>query len=115
MNPEQEGVLTRRLRFAPFVFIVILIILAAVGSGNQSSFIRQWDLIDRKAELQDLNSTLRLEAANVSGPIQIGNWARERGMVPAPQGVNVREVAPEPLPGRAPQAETGLEVQTVWR
>lgn len=109
--PEQP----LRFRAAPFVFIVSLSVLAALGSVNQQNFIRQWDLIDRKVELQNLNSTLRLEAAKVSGPVQIGNWARERGMIPAPQGSSVREVAPEPLPGRAPQVETGLEVQTVWR
>ncbi len=106
-----------RLRFnaAPFVFIGSLLVLAYVGSGNQASYIRQWDLIDYKAELQSLNSTLRQEAAAVSGPTVVGQWARAQGMIPAPQGRNVREVAPEPVPPQAPAPVTGLEVHTVWR
>ena len=106
-----------RLRFAaaPFVFIAGLLILAWVGTGNQASFIRQWDLIDHKADLQSLNSTLRLEAAAVSGPTVIGNWARQQGMIPAPQGRNIREVAQDPVPASTPEQATGLEVHTVWR
>lgn len=104
-----------RFRAAPIVFVISLFALAFVGTINQEGFVRQWDLLDYKADLQSLNSTLRLEAAAVSGPIGIGNWAREQGMIPAPQGRNVREVAPEPLPGRTPLVDTGLEVLTVWR
>lgn len=104
-----------RFRAAPFIFIGTLIVLAYVGSANQASYITNWDLIDYKAELQSANSTLRLEAAAVSGPIIIGNWARAQGMIPAPQARSVREVAPEPVPVQAAELETGLEVFTVWR
>lgn len=104
-----------RFRAAPFVFMLALIVLAYVGSANQAAYIRNWDLIDYKAELQSSNSTLRLEAASVSGPIITGNWARAQGMIPAPQARNVRHVAPEPVPAPAEGPETGLEVSTVWR
>jgi|SRR5690625_7547371 len=106
---------TLRFRFAPAAFVAALLLLAWLGTLNQASFRTQWELLDRKEELQSLNSTLRLEAARVNGPVVIGNWARERGMIPAPQGDNVREVAPEPVPGRAAPITTGLEVHTVWR
>lgn len=104
-----------RFRFAPAAFVIALLALAYVGTLNQASYRTQWDLLDRKEELQVLNSTLRLEAARVNGPVVIGNWARERGMIPAPQGSQVRELAPEPVPARAAPLRTGLEVHTVWR
>lgn len=104
-----------RFRAAPYVFIIGLLALAYVGSLNQAAFISNWDLIDYKAELQSTNSTLRLEAAAISGPITIGNWARAQGMIPAPQATTVREIAPEPVPVPAAPPVTGLEVYTVWR
>ena len=111
----KQSVQPLRFRAAPFVFVATLIALAYVGAANQESYITNWDLIDYKAELQSANSTLRLEAADISGPIIIGNWAREQGMIPATQARNVREVAPEPVPVQAPATSTGLEVNTVWR
>lgn len=104
-----------RFRSAPAAFVVSLVALAFLGTLNQDSYRSQDRLLDRKAELQVLNSTLRLDAARINGPVVIGNWARERGMIPAPQVSGVREIAPEPVPERAAPPVTGLEVHTVWR
>lgn len=104
-----------RFRAAPFLLVLSLIVLALTGTVNQRLYRQHWGLLDRKAELQDLNSTLRAEAATVSGPIIIGNWARAQGMVPAPQVDRFRQLAPEPVPPVRETAVGGLEVHTVWR
>lgn len=112
MSTRQSG---PRFRFAPAAFIISLLLLAFIGTLNQNAYRRQTRLLDYKSELQSLNSTLRLEAAHINGPVVIGNWAREQGMIPAPQGTAVREIAPQPVPPRAAPLTTGLEVQTIWR
>lgn len=108
---------TKPLRFrgAPLVFALSLLALAFTGTVNQRLYRQHWSLVDYKAELQDLNSTLRAEAAAVSGPIVISNWARARGMVPSPQVSRSRQLAPQPVPPVREPSITGLEVYTIWR
>jgi hypothetical protein len=105
----------QRFRSLPFVLILLLFALAALGVNNQASYRHQIRLIDRKAELHTLVADLRSQAAWISGPLAVGRWAREQGMIPAPEGRLIREVAPEfpPLP-QQPRL-TGLEVRTVWQ
>ncbi len=100
---------------APMLYAVLLVLLAWVGSQNQLSFRQQAALLDRKVTLQSTISSLRFDAAQISGPVVIGNWARETGMIPAPQGRLVREIAPQPLPEAVADQPTGLEVITIWR
>jgi len=104
-----------RFRGAPLLFTISLVVLAFTGTVNQRLYRQHWNLVDYKAELQELNSTLRAEAAAVSGPIIIGDWARSQGMVPAPQVTSTRQLAPEPVPPARQPAAGGLEVHTIWR
>lgn len=105
----------QRFRSAPLLLIALLLVLAALGVQNQRTFSQHVRLIDRKAGLHTLLADLRSQAAGISGPLAVGAWAREQGMIPAPQGRLIREVAPELPPQPRPQLATGLELRTIWQ
>lgn len=114
-NQVSPPVQRQRFRSLPLLLSALLLVLAGLGVSNQAAFHTHVRLIDEKAELHALLADLRLQTAWISGPLAVGRWAREQGMVPAPEGRVTREVAPEfpPLPrqGRL----QGLEVRTVWQ
>jgi hypothetical protein len=103
----------RLTRFVP-LYACLVLALAAMGAVNQGRFDRQAWLIDRKAALYADIVELRAQAAVVEGPLAVGAWAREHGMVPSPEVDGVRHVAPYPAP-EASVLPTGLEVRTIWR
>jgi hypothetical protein len=113
---QRDGAEQRqRFRSLPLLLVALLIALAAFGVSNQGSFRHQVRLIDEKAELHALLADLRSQAAGISGPLAVGRWARERGMIPAPDGRLIREVAPEFPPAPLPVRPAGLEMRTVWQ
>jgi hypothetical protein len=114
-GPETAGRQRQRFRSLPLLLSGLLLLLAGLGVSNQAAFRQHVRLIDEKAELHALLADLRSQAAWISGPLAVGRWARERGMVPAPEGRAVREVAPEFPPLPRPARPTGLEMRTVWQ
>jgi hypothetical protein len=98
------------------VFVLALLTLAAVGSYAQQRFLHQAALLRAKdAAIVDV-AVARSAAASVNGPLAITRWARERGMVSAPDAPDVIAVAPSPLPPPMRTLVTpSLEVRTVWR
>lgn len=96
------------------LYVALVLTLATLGAVNQARFQRQAQLIERKGELYGTIGELRSQAAAVQGPLAVGAWAREHGMVPAPEVSQVRHVAPLPAP--RPQKSTGgFEMRTIWR
>lgn len=95
-------------------YVLLLLALALLGAASQGVLRRHAGALDDKARLLSEVAVLRAEAAEVQGPLAVGRWARERGMVPAPEVTAVRHVAPSPAPSLA-VAATGTEVRTVWR
>lgn len=98
------------------LFLALLLTLAAIGAYGQQRFLDQARLLREKdAAVIDL-AAARSAAATVQGPLAISRWARERGMVPAPDVGDVIPVAPSPLPPPARVVEApSLEVWTIWR
>ena len=98
------------------LFLVLLLLLAAIGAYSQQRFLHQAQLLrDKDAAIIDL-AVARSAAAAVQGPLAVSRWARERGMVPAPDALDVIPVAPSPLPPPARAVEApSLEVWTIWR
>ena len=95
-------------------YVVLLLALALLGGLDQGLYRRHARLLDEKAALRAEVAELRARAAAVQGPMAVGDWARARGMVPAPEVANVRQVAPAPAPEPA-ALPSGVEVRTVWR
>ena len=98
------------------LFLALVLLLAAIGAHGQQRFLHQAQLLREKdAAVIDL-AAARSAAATVNGPLAISRWARERGMVPAPDALDVIPVAPSPLPPPARVVDTpSLEVWTIWR
>jgi len=110
-----ESTLARwRLERLVPLYVIALIVLAVLGANNQARFNHQWDLLDRKALLQEEITILRQQAATISGPLAVANWARENGMVPAPEVEETRHVLYDTPPARQTPA-TGLTVRTAWQ
>ncbi|HEX7003239.1 MAG TPA: hypothetical protein VF168_03535 [Trueperaceae bacterium] len=103
----------RLSRLVP-LYLILVLALAAVGGVNQGRYRYEAQLIERKSELYAHITELRAGAAQVRGPLAVGAWAREQGMVPSPEIELVRHVAPYPAPQTTP-LPTGVEVRTVWR
>lgn len=98
------------------LYLAMLLLLAALGGYGQQRFLHQAALLERKdAAVIDL-AMARSAAAGIQGPLAVTHWARERGMVPAPDALDVIPVAPSPLPPPTRRLATPtLEVRTVWR
>lgn len=96
------------------LYLILILSLAAIGVVNQGRYRYEARLIDRKGELHARITELRAGAAQVRGPLAVGAWAREQGMVPSPEVEMVRHVAPYPAP-QTDLLPTGVEVRTVWR
>ena len=74
------------------------------------------DLPDIEGEIRRVLDVSRTnnQAAGVTGALAIRSWAVGRGMVAAPEALNVSEVDAAPAPRtELPQGE--LEMVTLWR
>lgn len=97
-------------------FVAALLLLAAVGSYGQQRLLHQAALLRHKDDAIVSLAEARSAAASVNGPLVVSRWARERGMVSAPDAPDAIAVAPSPLPPPTRTVITpGLEVRTVWR
>lgn len=96
------------------LFVLAMAALSVLGAHNQARLLEQDALLERKAELIVERGVLRARAEAIVGAAAVGTWAREHGMVPAPENGNVVEVAPIVAP-TLPAIPTGLEVETRWR
>jgi len=96
------------------LYLTSLLALAALGAHNQLRYNHHEALLVQKGSLQRQLATLRQDAAGISGALAIRNWAVSRGMIAAPEALNIGEIgaasAPETL---LPQGE--LEMYTLWR
>ena len=95
-------------------YLLLLLLLAALGGANQLRFRTQVALMDEKQDALAEVVELRAEAARVQGPRAVTSWAERQGMIPAPENERIENVAPMRAP-RLAHPETGLEVRTVWR
>lgn len=101
---------------AVLVYAVLVLTLAMLGAHGQQRYLAHAELIDAKDEALITLAARRAEAAAVNGPLAITRWAREHGMVPAPEAADVIQVAPSPLrPPERTFLPVVLEVRTVWR
>jgi hypothetical protein len=103
-------------RVATAGYIVLLLVLAVLGSASQQRFRAQARWLVAKEQAIVALVTARADAAAVNGPLAVTTWARQAGMVPAPDARQVEAVAPgldAPTPPVPPSP--GLEVVTVWR
>jgi hypothetical protein len=98
------------------VYVALLLLLALVGALSQTRFRQQARLLaDKESGIVAL-TVARAAAANVNGPRAITQWARQSGMVPAPDAARVEWVAAGLVPPEArPLPTPKLEVVTVWR
>jgi hypothetical protein len=107
--------MSKRSRRLVLVYLTLLIALAALGAYNQALYRQHWTLLHLKQERQIELSSLRAEAAHITGPLAVRAWALERGMVSTPEGhVEAQQViAVRPPQITLPQG--GWEIRTVWR
>ncbi len=96
------------------LYLACLVALAALGAHNQLNYGRHEALLGQKASLQVQLSSLRQEAAGVTGALAVRRWALKRGMVAAPEALNVRVVTAAPPP-ITPTIKGKLELYTLWR
>lgn len=106
--------LARRLPRAIPLYVALLLALAAIGAFNQRQLDRELALMEAREAMRADVVALRAEAAAVEGPLAVSRWAQDRGMVPAPEIPDIEHVMPLAPPVLA-DAQTGLEVRTVWR
>lgn len=96
------------------IYLVLLLVLAALGGANQDRLSRELALMDAREAARLEIVELRARAASVEGPLAVSRWAQENGMVPAPEVDALVHVMPIPAPTLA-DARSHLEVRTVWR
>lgn len=96
------------------LYLACLVALAALGAHNQLRHLEHEDLLVQKSTLQAQLSLLRQEAAGVTGALAVRNWALGRGMIAAPEALNIRAVAAAPAP-TPPVPRGELELYTLWR
>ncbi len=111
---EPSATLPALLRLAVPAYVLLLLVLAVLGSVNQSHYRTQLRLMAEKEQLLSEVAATRRLAALVSGPTAVANWAAANGMVPVPEAHDSTLVAPDPasldvLP------TPSLEIRTVWR
>jgi hypothetical protein len=103
-------------RIATASYMVLLLLLAGIGATSQLRYRTQAQLLDAKEQAIIELVTARAAAAAVNGPLAITTWARQAGMVPAPDAPQLDAVAPGIPAPNAPIPPSGsLEVVTVWR
>jgi hypothetical protein len=113
--PAAEGrVAGGAFRLALPLYLVLLLMLAALGANNQELVERRAALVARKEALLQSVARAEVRAAAVEGPLAVARWSATAGMVPLPEGRVAAVVAPEPAPEDAPPAGS-LELRTVWR
>ncbi|HRN19210.1 MAG: hypothetical protein WC972_10015 [Trueperaceae bacterium] len=101
-------------RLALPAYLVLLLVLAVMGSINQGLLHRQLDLMAQKTDLTTSVARARLGANAVTGPPAVAEWARTAGMVPVPEGGPTIMVARDTVE-LPPLPAPSLEVRTVWR
>lgn len=106
--------MNRHLQRAVPAYLVLLLILAALGAHNQARLDRELALMEAREIARTEIVELRARAAAIQGPLAVSSWAQDHGMVPAPEIETLRHVMPFPAP-EPERDETGLEVRTVWR
>jgi len=98
------------------LYIAMLLVLAGLGAVSQMRYRDQARLLEAKEEAIIALVSARADAAAVNGPLAITTWARQAGMVPAPDAKQVEAVAPGLVaPTTATPRSPSLEVVTVWR
>lgn len=98
------------------VYLVALLLLAGLGATSQLRYRAQAALLVDKDQAILALASARAAAATVNGPLAVTTWAREAGMVPAPDAPRVEGVAPGLAAPTPPAPPTPwLEVTTVWR
>jgi len=98
------------------LFVLLVLLLAGVGSYGQQRYLHQARLLADKDQAVIELAAARSSAAAIQGPLAVTHWARNRGMVPAPDAPDVIPVAPSPIPPPARVIQPpGLEVRTIWR
>lgn len=102
------------LRLAVPAYVLLLLLLAALGAANQGMLRSQVQLMDEKEALVTAIADTRRQAALVNGPTAIANWAALQGMVPIPEAADAVLVAPEEVT-LPPLPTPSLEIRTVWR
>jgi len=102
-------------RLALPAYLVLLLLLALMGAGNQALLHRQSDLMDLKTELTAGVARARHDASAVQGPAAVAAWARAAGLVPVPEGGAAVLVARDPVAPLPPLPTPSLEVRTAWR
>lgn len=96
------------------LYLASLLALAALGAHNQLRHGQHEALVGQKSLLEVQLSALRQEAAGVTGVLAIRGRAVGRGMVAAPEALNVTQVDAVPaLLAPLPQGE--FEMHTLWR
>lgn len=112
--PLGRSTLSRPARNLLALYLAALLALAYLGAQNQLAHERHEELLTQKQALQAQLQGLRAGAADVGGALAVRRWALRRGMIAAPESLNVRRVEPAPAPGyTAP--EGSLELYTLWR
>jgi hypothetical protein len=96
------------------LYIVLLLCLATLGVHNQSQFRLQQRLIQEKDLQHQRLAELRGQAASITSPLAVSQWAAGKGMIPATEAGDFEQVTPLASPEHTP-LESGLEVRTVWR
>ncbi len=108
--------MTRLTRRLATLFVLLLLLLAGVGSYGQQRYLHQARLLGAKDAAVIELAAARSAAAAIQGPLAVTHWARQRGMVPAPDARDVIAVAPSPLPPPARAVHPpSLEIRTIWR
>jgi hypothetical protein len=97
-------------------YVLVTLLLAALGSHGQTRYRHHARLLEHKDEALITLAARRADAAAVNGPLAITIWARGSGMVPAPEAPDVMRVAPSPVPPPTARSHPPLlEIRTVWR
>jgi hypothetical protein len=108
--------MTRLAKRLVLTYVLLTLVLAALGSHGQTRYRHHARLLDHKEEALVTLAGRRAEAAAVNGPLSIARWARASGMVPAPEAPDVMQVAPSPVPPpEARHLPSLMEIRTVWR
>lgn len=112
--PLTHTPLTRSSRQLLGLYLSALLALAWLGAQNQRGYERHETLLGQKEALQTQLQGLRHEAAGVTGALEVRRWALARGMIAAPEALNIYTTAPTAAPV-TPLPEGELELYTLWR
>lgn len=105
----------KRLRRYGIYYVVLLLVLAAIGANNQQLHRQQWRMIDEKEVLLLELSELRAAHAQHFSAPAVRNWALTRGMIAAPEGARRQIVFARPAPEVAvPIPQNELVISTRW-